>query len=101
MKEERIITPTEIRFDKTQCGVDFLLNTGPGYEHAAHYTSEQDYITDYFEFLFFIKDAGTVQIDHTILELKANSILFLSPYQRHQWKLTHGTEGFHYPQIRN
>jgi len=26
MKEERIITPTEIRFDKTQCGVDFLLN---------------------------------------------------------------------------
>lgn len=43
---------------------------------------------------FFIKDAGTVQIDHTILELKANSILFLSPYQRHQWKLTHGTEGF-------
>lgn len=32
MKEERIITPTEIRFDKTQCGVDFLLNTGPGYE---------------------------------------------------------------------
>ena len=35
MKEERIITPTEIRFDKTQCGVDFLLNTGPGYEHAA------------------------------------------------------------------
>lgn len=96
MKEERIITPTEIRFDNTQCGVDFLLNTGPGYEHAAHYTSEQDYITDYFEFLFFIKDAGTVQIDHTILELKANSILFLSPYQRHQWKLTHGTEGFHY-----
>ena len=52
MKEERIITPTEIRFDKTQCGVDFLLNTGPGYEHASHYTSEQDYITDYFEFLF-------------------------------------------------
>ena len=52
MKEERIITPTEIRFDKTQCGVDFLLNAGPGYEHAAHYTSEQDYITDYFEFLF-------------------------------------------------
>ena len=96
MKEERIITPTEIRFDKTQCGVDFLLNAGPGYEHAAHYTSEQDYITDYFEFLFFINDAGTVQIDHTILELRANSILFLSPYQRHKWKLTHGEEGFHY-----
>lgn len=95
MKEESRV-PTEIRFDKTQCGVDFLLNTGYGNEHATHYTSSQEYITDYFEFLFVEKDAGGVWIDYEQFELKANSILFLSPYQRHQWKLRSGTENFHY-----
>lgn len=95
MKKD-ITAPTEIRFDKTQCGVAFFLNTGMGTEHAPHYTSEQEYITDYFEFLFAEESGGKVWIEQESIEIKANSILFLSPYQRHKWQLTGDTDRFHY-----
>lgn len=79
--------PTEIRFDKAECGVDFLINTGTGMEHLLHYASDKEYVTDFFEFIFFEEGGGHVWIEHKRYDVTPNCIVFLSPYQRHKWRL--------------
>ena len=83
----RTANPTEIRFDKAECGVDFLINTGTGMEHLLHYASDKEYVTDFFEFIFFEEGGGHVWIEHKRYDVAADSIVFLSPYQRHKWRL--------------
>ena len=41
-----------IIFNKTECGVDFLLNVLPGDQVKQSYASPDFYNTDYFEILF-------------------------------------------------
>lgn len=79
--------PTEIRFNKAECGVDFLINTGTGKDHLLHYASDKEYVTDFFEFVFFEEGGGHVWIEHKRYDVKPDSIVFLSPYQRHKWRL--------------
>ena len=83
----RTANPTEIRFDKAECGVDFLINTGTGMEHLLHYASDKEYVTDFFEFIFFEEGGGHVWIEHKRYDVTPNCIVFLSPYQRHKWRL--------------
>ena len=83
----RIANLTEIRFNKAECGVNFLINTGTGMEHLQYYTSDKEYITDFFEFIFFEEEGGHVWIEHKCYDVMPNSIVFLSPYQRHRWHL--------------
>ena len=76
-----------IHFNKAQCGVDFLLNTGVGTELEEYYFSGKIYATDFFEILFFKESAGSIWINDNKIEITANSVVFLSPYQRHCYHL--------------
>ncbi|MFD2247406.1 helix-turn-helix domain-containing protein [Pontibacter ruber] len=76
-----------IKFDKTQCGVEVLLRVGSGNEIKGAYTNTEVYNTDYFEILIFRKAKGYVVLNQRKISLSDNTIVFISPFQKRQWKL--------------
>lgn len=81
---EHIHTEIEnIRFNKAECGVDFLINTGNACELKEYYFGGKIYATDFFEIIFFSEAGGSIWINDKKIEIGANRVVFLSPYQRH------------------
>ncbi|WPO89272.1 helix-turn-helix domain-containing protein [Chryseobacterium sp. HR92] len=78
-----------IKFHKSECGVDFLLNILSGEEHLHEYYNEIDeaYNTDFFEILFFIKGSGILMLNQHTIEIKNNTVIFISAFQKRQWKI--------------
>lgn len=76
-----------IKFNKTECGVDFLLNVLPSDEIGEAYLSRKLFNTDYFEIVFFKKGSGQLTLNYQKIEVQDNSIIFISPFQKRQWKL--------------
>lgn len=74
-----------IKFHKTECGVDFLLNVLT--EKDIDYTDSGTFDTDYFEILFFKEAKGILILNQQEIELKAGSIIFISPFQKRNWRL--------------
>lgn len=77
-----------IKFHKTDCGVDFLLNVLPSDEVKESYLTEETYNTDYFEIVFIKSANGSVTINQQNLQIKNNSIVFISPFQKRKWNLS-------------
>lgn len=73
-------------FNKTECGVDVFLNVLSGQEVLRHYQQREVYQSDCFEILFFKKAEGSLLVNQTRLNIGDHSLVFLSPYQRRQWK---------------
>ena len=64
-KESYGIYPTEtaehislLKYSKSSCGVDFLLNTAESSEKPGWFNLEKRYKSDFFEFYFFRKAEG-------------------------------------------
>lgn len=76
-----------IQFNKTECGVDFLLNVLSADQIGESYVNSDVYNTDYFEILFFKKAAGTLILNHKEITVSDNSIIFISAFQNRQWKM--------------
>lgn len=76
-----------IKFHKTDCGVDFLLNVLPSEEIKESYLLEETFNTDFFEIAFFKSARGSVTINQQQIDIKDNSIIFLSPFQKRKWSL--------------
>lgn len=74
-----------IKFHKTTCGVDFLLNVLT--EQDIDYTNTETFDTDYFEVLFFKEATGVLNLNQQEITLKAGSIIFISPFQKRSWKI--------------
>ena len=74
-----------IKFHKTECGVDFLLNVLS--EKEVDYTDTGTFDTDYFEILFFKEAKGTLILNQKEIEVKAGSVIFISPFQKRNWRL--------------
>ncbi|HEV7378919.1 MAG TPA: AraC family transcriptional regulator [Dyadobacter sp.] len=77
-----------INFNKTECGVDFLLNVLPGDQVKESYIKSDFYNTDYFEIIFFKKVKGSVVLNNQKLDLSDNSVVFISAFQKRQWDLS-------------
>ena len=76
-----------IKFHKTDCGVDFLLNVLPSEEIKENYLTEETFNTDFFEIAFFKSASGSVTINQQKIAVKDNSIVFISPFQKRKWDL--------------
>ena len=74
-----------IKFHKTECGVDFLLNVLT--ENDINYTDSRPFNTDYFEVLFFKKAQGTLILNQREITLRDGSIIFITPFQNRSWRL--------------
>ncbi|GGF67513.1 AraC family transcriptional regulator [Wenyingzhuangia marina] len=76
-----------IKFNKTECGVDFLLNVLSSEEVGEAYLSQRLFNTDYFEIVFIKKGSGQLTLNYKKIKIKDNSIVFISPFQKRQWNL--------------
>ncbi|WP_020526212.1 helix-turn-helix domain-containing protein [Flexithrix dorotheae] len=74
-----------IKFNKTICGVDFLLNIIQIDEKYEDTLSGQLQSTDFFQIVFLKKAQGHLLLNNKKLKLRDNSIIFISQNQKHQW----------------
>ncbi len=74
-----------LKFDKTECGVDFLLNVLSCKEVRKSYFTADYSNTDFFEIFFFKKGNGHLLLNHQKKEIRDNSIVFISPFQKRTW----------------
>ncbi|TKG94004.1 AraC family transcriptional regulator [Puteibacter caeruleilacunae] len=74
-----------IKFNKTVCGVDFLLNVIDTDTGDADLMSEELYTTDFFQIVFVNQGKGTLLLNDQTIEIKANDVLFISQHQKHKW----------------
>lgn len=74
-----------LKYSKTSCGVDFLLNTADSGEKRGWFDIEKRYKTDFFEFYFFRKAAGYLFLSGKKIELHDYMVLIISPYQQQEW----------------
>ena len=74
-----------VPFSKTQCGVDFYINTGRGEEIQGVLTEHAAFKTDFFEFFFFRKASGVLLLNTQRIELHNRMVLLLSPHQQQRW----------------
>lgn len=76
-----------IKFHKTECGVDFLLNVLPYKEIGENYFTDETFNTDFFEIIFFKSGSGSIELNHQSIQVKKNSVIFISPFQKRKWNL--------------
>ncbi len=60
---------------------------GSGDEIKEAYTNTEVYNTDYFEILIFRKAKGHLELNQRKIDLVDNTIVYISPFQKRQWKL--------------
>lgn len=77
----------KIKFHKSVCGVDFLMNMLYLNEFGEQYFADDLYSTDYFEIIFLDKAEGTVRLNNTEIELKDRMVLFISAHEKRKWKI--------------
>ena len=75
----------EVPFNKTDCGVDFYINTAYGGECPWVLTEHEVFKTDFFEIFFIKKANGYVLIDYRKINLKDGMVLFVKPHQQQEW----------------
>lgn len=84
-------TPEQIsllKYSKSSCGVDFLLNTAESSEKSGWFNMEKRYKTDFFEFYFFRQAEGYMLLAGRKIELHSNMILVISPFQLQEWHVS-------------
>ncbi|MBO5592224.1 MAG: AraC family transcriptional regulator [Prevotella sp.] len=80
----------EVPFSKTECGVDFYINTEHGSDRPGVLTEYSVFKTDFFE-VFFIRCAnGYVLIDYRKIELRDGMTLIVKPHQQQEWHIDEG-----------
>lgn len=79
---ERLVS---VPFNKTQCGVDFYINTGESKDICGVLTEHKAFKTDFFSFYFFRRANGYVLLNFRKIELRDDMVLLLSPHQQQEW----------------
>lgn len=79
---ERLVS---VPFSKTQCGVDFYINTGESKDICGVLTEHKTFKTDFFSFYFFRRANGYVLLNFRKVELQDDMVLLLSPHQQQEW----------------
>lgn len=74
-----------LKYSKSSCGVDFLLNTADSTEKRGWFNMSKRYKTDFFEFYFFRKAEGYLFLAGEKIELHAGMVLVISPFQLQEW----------------
>lgn len=79
-----------LKYTKTSCGVDFMLNTDQSSSRNLLLNELARYKADFFEFFFFSKARGYVFIGEQRVELHDDMLLIISPYFQQEWHVDHG-----------
>lgn len=79
---ERLVS---VPFNKTQCGVDFYINTGESKDVCGVLTEYKTFKSDFFSFYFFRRANGYLLLNFRKVELRDSMVLLLSPHQQQEW----------------
>lgn len=74
-----------LKYSKSSCGVDFLLNTAESSEKTGWFNLDKRYKTDFFEFYFFRKAEEYMLLAGRKIILHPNMVLVISPFQLQEW----------------
>ncbi len=77
----------KIKFHKSACGVDFLMNMLYLNEFSEDYFGSCLYSADFFEILFLDSAKGTVRLNNREVTLTNNMVLFISAHEKRQWNV--------------
>lgn len=76
-----------IKFHKTECGVEMLLNVLHADALSEKYLERDTCNTNFFEILLFKTAKGTLILNQQKINISDNTIIFISPFQKRQWIL--------------
>jgi AraC family transcriptional activator of pobA len=76
-----------VKFHKSECGVEMLLNVLHGDALSERYLERDSYNTDFFEILLFKTAKGSLILNQQKINISDNTIVFISPFQKRQWTL--------------
>lgn len=76
-----------VKFHKTECGVEVLLNVLHGDMLTERYLERDTYNTDFFEILLFKTAKGSLILNQQKINITDDTIVFISPFQKRQWAL--------------
>lgn len=76
-----------VKFHKSECGVEMLLNVLHRDALSETYLERDSYNTDFFEILLFKKAKGSLILNQQKITISDNTIVFISPFQKRKWKL--------------
>jgi AraC family transcriptional activator of pobA len=76
-----------IKFNKTICGVDFLLNVLDYISLQSDMLQEEVKSTDFFQVVFIEQAQGSLMLNDSELELENRTVIFISQHQKHKWRL--------------
>ncbi len=74
-----------VKFNKSLCGVDLLLNVLRIKYESSIVFSDDVYTTDFFQIVFIKEANGTLLLNDQTITLEDNSIVFITENQRYQW----------------
>lgn len=76
-----------VKFHKTECGVEVLLNVLHKDPINEKYLERDTYNTDFFEILLFKTARGSLMLNQRQINIADNTVIFISPFQKRQWML--------------
>lgn len=88
-------------FSKTECGVDFFINTAHGSERRGVLTEHPVFKTDFFEMFFFRKANGYLLLGYQKIELRDGMVLILKPHQQQEWHIDEDALDYDFLIFRN
>ena len=91
----------EVPFSKTECGVDFFINTAHGSERRGVLTEYPVFKTDFFEMFFFRKANGYLLLGYQKIELRDGMVLILKPHQQQEWHIDEDALDYDFLIFRN
>ncbi|MBQ2298882.1 MAG: helix-turn-helix transcriptional regulator [Bacteroidaceae bacterium] len=91
----------EVPFSKTECGVDFFINTAHGSERRGVLTEYPVFKTDFFEMFFFRKANGYLLLGYQKIELRDDMVLILKPHQQQEWHIDEDALDYDFLIFRN
>ncbi|WP_312792267.1 AraC family transcriptional regulator [Sphingobacterium sp.] len=74
-----------VKFHKSECGVEFLLNVLYSSYNKDQYVERGIFNTDFFEIIFVRSGKAVISLDHTKIDIKKDSVLFISTFQQREW----------------
>ena len=76
-----------VKFHKSECGVEMLINVLHGDLLSERYLERDTFNTDFFEILLFKSAKGTLILNQQKINITDNTVIFISPFQKRQWIL--------------
>lgn len=73
------------KFVKNKYKVQLLIDIGTNRSITNYFFESQVHQTDFYEIIFFRKGNGFLALDQQRIDIRDNTIIFISPFQKRKW----------------